>query len=199
MRIFTEENFAVIVSAEGKNIPGIRRIWVRDKNQRKTQAHKELSYLYFFNDYRSPYYSLAPAQRHQRLVQELGMPEGWEVDEAMKEATKQYLELILQSEATRSLAAVKAGLVSSTEVLNTLRAEIDKHNQLLREWEQGDTEENKEGKMLLVIDLVDKLIKLSQAIPKAIATVKQLEEDVKKEQSSDLRIRGGGGRGDFED
>jgi len=43
------------------------------------------------------------------------------------------------------------------------------------------------------------MLDLSDKLPKAISTITALEEEVKKEQANDSKIRGGGQRGAFED
>jgi hypothetical protein len=50
-----------------------------------------------------------------------------------------------------------------------------------------------------VVKSVTQLIELSEKLPKAIDTISDLEDKVKKEQSNDARIKGGGTKGMFED
>mgnify|MGYP003676496302 CR=1 FL=1 len=49
---------------------------------------------------------------------------------------------------------------------------------------------------LLVVGL---LLEISEKLPKAIENITSLEEKVKKEESNDVRIKGGGKKGMFED
>jgi len=50
-----------------------------------------------------------------------------------------------------------------------------------------------------VVKSVTQLIDLSEKLPKAIDTISDLEEKVKKEQSNESRIKGGGTKGIFEE
>jgi hypothetical protein len=61
---------------------------------------------------------------------------------------------------------------------------------------QGEVNTDDIGKL---IGYVQELIKLSSSIPKAIDVLNDLEEKVKKEQTGESRIRGGGEKGMFED
>ena len=50
-----------------------------------------------------------------------------------------------------------------------------------------------------VVKSVTQLIELSEKLPKAIDTISDLEEKVKKEQANESRIKGGGKKGIFEE
>ena len=59
--LFDYKERNVIVSPEALLIPEFEEIYKRDKSKDKAKAIKELSYIYFISDYKSPYISsIAP-------------------------------------------------------------------------------------------------------------------------------------------
>ena len=57
MKLFDLKARIVVVSPEALLIPEFKDLWDRDKSKDKLKAHRELSYVYFISDYKSPYRS----------------------------------------------------------------------------------------------------------------------------------------------
>jgi hypothetical protein len=191
MRLFKEENFQVIVEPELRLISEFKRIITRDRDRKKRGAFKELSYIYFVYDYKSPYFIYPETERKIRVRKDLELEPGWMEDSEMKDAIKKYISF-LDTPAIKSLIAIREGLLSSANVIDALRIRID---QALAE--TGDEEEPTD--IGSIVKSVTQLIELSEKLPKAIDTISDLEEKVKKEQSNESRIKGGGSKGIFEE
>jgi hypothetical protein len=84
--------------------------------------------------------------------------------------------------------------LSSAKVIDALRIRID---ETLADATDQDAEDPVD--IGSVVKSVTQLIDLSEKLPKAIDTISDLEEKVKKEQSNESRIKGGGTKGIFEE
>lgn len=193
MRLFREENFQVIVDPELRTIPQFKRIITRDRDRKKRAAFKELAYIYFVYDYKSPYFIYPEAERRIRVRKDLELEPGWMEDKEMKEAVAKYISF-LDTPAIKSLIAIREGLLSSAKVIDALRMRID---ETLADATDQDAEDPVD--IGSVVKSVTQLIELSEKLPKAIDTISDLEEKVKKEQSNESRIKGGGTKGIFEE
>jgi len=142
-------------------------------------------------DARSPYKIYETKERDKRIRERLKLGE-WEIDKDVKALMDLYTELFNASVSVKTLISIQDGLVTSRRVIDKLREKIESII-------DTDIEELDESETLRMVGYVQELLKMSQAIPKAIDTLKDLEEKIKKEQSADLRIRGGGEKGLFED
>lgn len=193
MRLFKEENFQVIIEPELRNIPQFKRIITRDRDRKKRAAFKELAYIYFVYDYKSPYFIYPETERKMRVRKDLELEPGWMEDSEMKQAIAKYVSF-LDTPTIKSLIAIREGLLSSAKVIDALRMRID---DALNEATDDDAEDPVD--IGSVVKSVTQLIELSEKLPKAIDTISDLEEKVKKEQSNDSRIKGGGSKGIFEE
>jgi len=193
MQLFKEENFQIIIDPELRTIPQFKKIIVRDKDRHKRLAMKELSYIYFVYDYKSPYYIYPEGERKMRVRKDLEMPEGWGADKDLEAAVNKYVSF-LNTPTIQTLNSIREGLLSSAKVINALRLRID---QTLELADASDGEEDID--IVSIVKSVTQLLELSEKVPKAIDTIADLEEKVKKEQSNDSRIKGGGTKGLFEE
>ena len=193
MQLFREENFQVIIDPELKVIPQFKRIITRDRDRKKRAAFKELAYIYFAYDYKSPYFIYPETERKTRVRKDLELEPGWMEDSEMKDAIAKYISF-LDSPAIKSLISIREGLLSSAKVIDALRIRID---ETLADATDQDAEDPVD--IGSVVKSVTQLIDLSEKLPKAIDTISDLEEKVKKEQSNESRIKGGGTKGIFEE
>ena len=73
MRLFREEGFKVVVDPELKLVPEFKSILTRDRSVEKKQAMRELSYIYFVYDHKSPYYIYPLEERLLRVSKDLSL------------------------------------------------------------------------------------------------------------------------------
>lgn len=187
MRLFREENFKVVVEPELKLIPEFKALLTRDRTGDKKNALKEFSYIYFVHDHKSPYYIYPDEERRLRVSRDAGLGEDYSPDKRVYDAITKYLELS-KTPTIQSLSSIREGLLTSSRLIDSLRERID----------AALTDPNLED-IEPVVRSVTRMLEISEKLPKAIENIAQLEEKIKKEESSDTRIKGGGRKGMFED
>ena len=190
MRLFKEDNFNIIINPEAKLIPEFKKIITSDKDRKKRNAHRQLSYIYFMCDYRSPYSIYPEEERKQRLLKDLHFNEDSPITDYVRAGMDKYNEL-QRTPTITNLKAIKEGLLTSAKVINALREQIENSLDVV----DGDDDRDVGS----IMKDVTKLLQVSEQIPKAIDTINALEEKVKKEQANESKIRGGGTKGMFED
>lgn len=190
MKLFKEDNFQVVINPEAKLIPEFKKIITNDKDRKKRNAYKHLSYIYFMCDYRSPYSIYPEKERTKRLLKDLHIDDKSSISQFILDGMDKYNEL-QRTPAITNLKAIKEGLLTSAKVIDALNEQISISLELV----DGD-EDRDVGS---IMKDVTKLLQVSSEIPKAIDTINSLEEKVKKEQANEAQIRGGGTKGMFED
>lgn len=196
MSLFHEEKYKVTVTPEIKLIPEFSAIWTRDKSANKQTAMRELAYIYFVTDHKSPYFIYSNDDRVGEVKKDLAFDPDWEPDGALIRAANKY-EILMETPSVKSLKAIKESLLTSTKVIKLMQRNIeDMMNSAI------DSSEDDESNTDLIDRLsnsIDRLLGLSSKLPKAVATIEELEEKVKKEQSNERKIKGGGTTTYFED
>lgn len=199
MGLFKEENYKVIIDPEIKIIPEFKALITRDKDRRKRNAFNELAYVYFMVDYRSPYNAYPSEERSVRIIKDLKLPENFKPDAKVKAAMKRYEEL-QETPAIKSLGSIREALYVSLNAVNYVKGKISDFLNARIENEDEDLDPSVlEPAATELIQFVNMLLKLAGNIPSAIATLNNVEEQVKKEQSDKRRIKGGGSANYFED
>lgn len=131
VRLFRYEGYEVIIEPEAIMLAPFKAIYDRDKHKDKSLAKQELAFIYFMGDPRSDYqYLVDPEVRTQEIIKGLGMPKGWEPDEAIKRALVFY----------ESFKPMSAGLLEDTRLF------VNKYREKLRElnFEELEVKELKE-------------------------------------------------------
>ena len=70
MGLFDYENFKVVINPDAVIIPPFIDVWERDKSKNKLTATKELSYIYFLCDFKSPYSIYSEADRPSKVKED---------------------------------------------------------------------------------------------------------------------------------
>jgi hypothetical protein len=192
--MFEELEGRVMVSFELKTIPEFRRIIERDKDRNKRLSTQEFSYIYFMCDYRSPYVKNTPeAERGAKLKKELQLPNSWKEDAELVYAMQRY-KLMQKTVSTDTLETVREGLFTANNVINILRGQLD---EALKD---KDAIRNNPQSVTLMVQQVNDILKLADAVPKTINTIKMLEDKIKAEQlNTSVKLKGGGEKGTYEE
>lgn len=215
----------VIADEAVRAIPIFREVIKRDKGSKgdsqgraKAQALKELIYIYYVSDLRSRFRLDGTKEKdiHRRAVSGAGLPKDYKVDSLITEAIEKYKEIQLDTPEIRLLNSLNKGLVFSSKVVDAIIDKIDEdleyyttadlaHNDLsfktVNEEVDGSEELDKldPSKILpRLISNMKEITTLGAAVNKAIDTVKQVEEKVKKQLSEEGAVRGGGELGNRE-
>lgn len=187
MRLFREESFKVVVDTELKLVPEFKALITRDRTKDKKEALKEFSYIYFIHDHKSPYYIYPEDERRLRVSTDTGLGKDYKPDDKVQAAINKYLELS-KTPTLKSLTSIREGLLTSSRLIDSLRERIDA---ALADPDLEDIDP--------VVRSVTRMLEISEKLPKAIENITTLEEKVRKEESNDTRIKGGGKKGLFED
>jgi hypothetical protein len=105
--LFDYKERNVIVSPEALLIPEFEEIYKRDKSKDKAKAIKELSYIYFISDYKSPYISsLSPDALKRTIGKDFMKDEDYEPDSKILAAIDKYKSI----QRTPSMLLLNASL-----------------------------------------------------------------------------------------
>lgn len=156
-----------------------KKIWDRDKSINKKQALNELAYIYYMADFKSDFFEISDKEeRSQQILQNLGYKFNPN-DKLIENAIKFYEE------------RTKTKLIF---LLEDAYAAIDKLRDYFKEVDLTTVDGN--GKL---IHDSSKLLNNIGNLNKVVEGIKSLEYQVKKEQQTDKKLRGGREKGFFED
>jgi len=74
-------------------IPPFKDIWDRDKSKTKERATKELYYVFYMCDFKSPYNAYNEAEKESVIKEDFIKDIKWQPDEVIINAVKKYKEL----------------------------------------------------------------------------------------------------------
>jgi len=195
MRLFEDLRGRVVPTPEAKLIPEIKEIIKRSKDN----GLAELSYLYFMYDYRSPYATYSPEARKKILLNDLNLSK-FKEDTVFLAAKDRYLKFI-ETPTSKSMVSVRNGLDKMHKLVDVLTEEVESSINKLSTIDGEDDEEQDLRQKLIsrAVSNMNKIIEISQVLPKNIASLQALQEQIQKEQSSTTTVLGGGAVGAFED
>lgn len=169
------------ISPESLAIKEFKKLWNRDKSKNKEKAKKELTFVYYYTDWQSPYrIYFDEKEKKQNIILDLFDGKKWETDDIIIEACKKYQQL---------------STTDSMLLLQDARAAIGKLREYFRDVNLTEKDE-KTGKP--IYSAKDLMLNLKQ-VGSVIKGMKELQEEVAKEQMTETRIKGGGKAGIFED
>jgi hypothetical protein len=159
-------------------IPPFRDIWNRDKSKTKEKATKEISYVAYLCDYKSPYVVYAEVDRDLVLRKDFIKDDKWTPDELIQNAVLKYREL--------QYTPILRMLNSALGVAGKISSYFDNVD-----FEAKDTRGNH------VYDINDVLAAIDK-VEKAVKKLKSLEQQVKSEQLENTTVRGNSEIGTYE-
>jgi len=180
MRLFDLKDRNVIVSPEALLIPEFKDIWKRDKTKDKLKAMRELSYVYFVCDYKSPYRSSFTLNRLEVMVaKDFMKDESYTPDSKISAAVDKYKEL----QKTPSMMLLDASLKTVHNLIDYLQ------NVDLQERDKNDRPIYKPS------DVTSSL----KNIGGIVESLSKVRESVEKEMSEQATLRGHRKKGNRED
>ena len=144
----------------------------RDKSKDKKIAKAEISFVWFYKDYKSDFSSITDEDKKlEEILSIISLPGNWKPDLKVQQAVEFYGEI------TKT---------PSTVLLEKMKKTINKLSDFL---ENIDFEAlDKNGKPLYDMK---KVVDTSTQIPKLLTTLKEIEDRVKDEQSNiEKEVRG---------
>lgn len=215
--IFSVENDILIINKiEVYTIKEYKAILRRDKGskgdidgRKKFIAYKELLYMYMYHHPNSIYVGLPDEMRNEKCVAHCGFSETWIPDKAIKEACERFVKDLELSplyysyiNTSRGVYGVGQDIAFFNSLRETLREKVELKTIALNGYIEG--EEKVKAEIALntaidkMLDIGDKLIKMSNSLPVAFNTLETLKKKLAEEQGSKSAIYGGGDLGNRE-
>lgn len=179
MKIFEIVGDDIKVTPEALMVKEFKELWKKDKSKGKEKVKTQLSYVYYFSDWESPYAKYIEEERQERIVNDLGMKLEWVKSTDIRLAIDRYAELTM---------------TTSMLLLQDAKVAVNKLRGYFREVDLAALDKN-DKPIYRANDLTSNL----KAIGGVIKGLKELEDEVKKEQMDTSSIKGGGQKGFFED
>lgn len=193
------ENGLPVFNPEAKTIKEFKLIIERDRGgakekgdydgRKKYRATKELSFIYFYCDYRSPYidnYSIS--ERVEPIKDALDLPNDWKIDDVVSEGIERY-NREQETQTLKVLESSKESLFTTQKIITIIEKRLA--GRILQI-------ENDESILDSQPELIDKIIadgdrlqKLAKNLPDTIETLNKLSDKVKTELASEQFGRAG--------
>ena len=170
-KIFDLIDNQIQIKPESLLIYPFSEIWKRDKSKDKSKAFKEISYIWFYSDFDSPFYEHTEVQKHKAICEEILKDDSYKPDSFIKEGLIAYKKLST-TPSMRMLESVYELIYKMDEYFKTV------------DFEEDD---------------IDKITKAIINMPKLIESINQAKELCKKEQQSGERLIGNKSKALFED
>ena len=180
MKLLDLKNSKVIISPEALMIPEFKSLWEKDESEDKEEALKELSYVYFTCDYKSPYLTSMGKDRVRLAVAKDFMKDShYKPGLDIEEAIEKYKDL----QVTPSMRLLEASIRTVYNLTNYLEnvdlQERDKNNKPIYK----------------PTDVTNSL----KSIGGIVESLNKVQEQVEREQTSKGTLRGQRQKGNRED
>lgn len=171
MRIIELQDNIIKISPEAIGLAFFKILWSRDKSKDKSKAYKDISYVYYFSDFNSPFYIHPPDQREGLIKLYVFNDSTFKVDKEIEQAIVAYEEL----NKTPSMRMLEATIIAINKMDSYLR-KVDYDN-----------------------DDIDKVGKFIERLPMLMNSVNTAMEICKKETVGSTKVRGNATIGMFEE
>jgi hypothetical protein len=194
--LFELKNNNVVFNPTALMIPEFKKVWERDKSDKKEKAKKDLSYVFYMCDYSSVYIAYPKDIRVIKVNEDFMGISDYKPDEDIGKAMNKYMEL-QKTPAITSLMSVRNNLEITTDVLNTIQGDI-KDNMQSYLGKDKSSVDDREKALEQTLKNLEKVNKIISSFPVIIKMLTDLEDQVKKQLIQKDSIRGGGDMGDYE-
>lgn len=164
MKLVELKDWVLQPSEEVWGLEPFKKILKRDKTKNKSNALKELLFIYFYTDIRSDYLVTPEKDRSSEIIKDIGLPDKWKIDSVIKEAIDFYS---IKSKSTIE-KLYEDSMIAATDIGNYLRGT----KELLKERDSN-------GKPIYDIS---KITTSLQKVPKLMKDLREAYKEVVKEQ-----------------
>jgi hypothetical protein len=179
MKLFKYEGYKITISEEALTLVPFKKIWQRDKSNKKERAISELGFIYFMMDPRSDYQYITDEKLRKESIKEgEGLPDKWEPDKLVIEAMNFYDRF----------------KPTSALLLEDTRFAINKLRTLLREIDLNALDDK--GKPIYTLNTITSTIK---QIPSLVKDLDEAEKAIAKEIGQNDKVRGAQEKSIYED
>lgn len=171
MKIFTLEGGRPTITPEALTIQAFKRIWNRDRSQSKERAMEELAYVYFMEYFDSPYEVYNEVEKPLVVAKEVCRStklKDFDHDDPLITGARQtYVDL------------------QETIILSVYRSYVNALQRIKESADNIDFSDDADGKKTKMF--FDNMKKFSDSI----TVMASLKQQIVKEQTSKLRVKGG--------
>lgn len=180
MHLFDLKDNIVIFSPQALALKPFAALWKRDRTKDKKVAVAELSYIFYYCDYRADFAAIVDDEtREQQILEVIDLPAKWKKDSKIQDAIDLYHKL-QESLAIQSLKAA--------------RVAVDKVNQFLLTVDLKEKDAN--GRLLYKPkDIDDSVAKIHTRLEQ----LNKVEEEVQKQIEAKIDMQGTMVASEFED
>lgn len=180
MKLINYDGVDFSITDEALLVPSIREMFRADKSKKKEEFWRQIGYLWFMCDPRSPYmYLTNDISRDKEVRQIEGFDSKWKIPDKLKEAMDQYKRLAI---TTQSL------------LLDDIRVGIDSVRTFFRTVDLTTTDE-KTGRPLYQVSSVTNALKQAMELTDMLA---EAEKKLAKDYELESKTRGSAERALFE-
>lgn len=180
MRLINYDGIDFSIADEALLVPSIRALFRADKSKKKEDFWRQIGYLWFMCDPRSPYMYLTDESARDKEVRQMeGFDAKWKVPKLLSSAMNEYKSLCVTTQAL---------------LLEDIRAGIDNVREFFRDVDLKTTDE-KTGRPIYQVSSV------TGALGDAIKLSKQLalaEKELAKDYEEEAKTRGSAARAMYE-
>lgn len=171
MKLFDLVDNKVQIKPESLLIIPFSEIWKGDKSKLKEKAYKDITFIWFYCDFDSPYFNYEEDERFVLIKEQVLNDPSYKVTKLVQEGVEKYKEL---------------NLTPSMRMLDSAYTAIFKMDNYFKNIDFDE-------------DDIDKVTRAITNMPKMIQAINEAKELCKKEQSTSERIRGNAQLNIFED
>jgi hypothetical protein len=195
---------------EIRGIKEYNAILIRDKGskgdfegRKKSQAKKELMYVYTFYHPLSVYRDLPPKKKHSSCMSAAKLEKGWKVDEVIEKAGKALIRELDASSLFHSYLNANKAVYGIGEDLEYFNEERTRLRESIKEDRFKLTTETLEGEIAdatlrlhtnteKLLSLGDRIVSISNKLPEAFKTIEELKKKLAEESGKGKEVYGGG-------
>jgi len=155
------------ISPEALIIKEFKKIWNRDRSNKKDRALKELAYIYHVTDYQSVYRNYHIDTREAKIILDIFDDRQWTPDNEINEAKNRYVEL----QTTLSM-----------QLLNDVELGLSKLRDYFRDVDFDEDDTNGVAAKNFIANV--------KAMGELVKGIKTLRDEVEKELTDNMQLRG---------
>lgn len=183
MKLIEFDGLEFKIADEALLVGPIRRLFEKDKNKKKDNFLREMSYIWFMYDPRSSYqYLIDENKRAEEVKRQEGLGSDWEPSELLMEVAEIYKA---QNVTTSSL------------LLEDMRSGVDALRELLRSFRDVKIDVKKEPR--LAAQVADTITDLTKKIPELMKSLIEAEKALAKDFDTEDSARGNAEKSAYED
>lgn len=174
MKLFEMKDWVLTVREEAWGLLPFKKILKRDKSRDKSQALKEMQFIYFYTDIKSDYIIITDEKlKTEEIKKDIGLDDDWKIDAVIREAIDFY--------DSRSLTVIGKLYKNSLKAANDISEYLTMTDVLLAERDNNGKPVNDISKITGAISKVKSIMQ----------DLKAAEKEVLKEQiETENRMKG---------